>query len=247
MSDVLAHSSIFICGVQRAGTWMLAHSLASSGVAGRPAEYFSHDDMRRFREQWGVATDGEYVERVLAEGTTPNGVFATKLMWNDLESFLFRLRRLLRDYDSSDVDVIAKVFPPPRFVWIRREDLVAQGVSWAKAAQTGQYGARRPATRKPAFDFDEIDALVHLAGVHTGNWRRWFRTHGVRPIEVTYESLCADTAAVVLAVLRELGLEPPPGTTIGPPADLKRQADAVNEEWIARYRDASCGRCTRHR
>jgi trehalose 2-sulfotransferase len=230
-------ASILICGVQRAGTWLLAHSLASSGVAGHPAEYFSHDDLRRFREQWDVTSDAAYLERVIEKGTTPNGVFATKLMWNSLESFLFRLRRLLREYDRPDLEVIEQVFPRPQFVWIRRRDLVAQGVSWAKAAQTGQFAAHQAAASAPVFDFAEIDALVHLAAVQTGNWRRWFAVNGMRPVEITYEELRADTPGVVADVLASLGLELPADVTIGPPPELRPQGDSLSEQWIARYRE----------
>jgi len=234
--------SLFVCGVQRSGTWLLAHLLRSTGVAGRPAEYFSPDDLRRFRAEWGVVRDDEYLARVLEEGTTPNGVFAAKLMWNTLESFLFRLRRLAREYDAADAEVIGRFFREPRYVWIRREDALAQAVSWAKAAQTGQYAAHQEATREPAFDFDQIDGLLHLARVHDGCWRRWFDAQGVVPLRVTYEELCADGRGVTLRLLGELGLAARADVTIAPPPELTKQADAVNAEWIERYRELAAKR-----
>ncbi|MGH3001729.1 MAG: Stf0 family sulfotransferase [Gaiellaceae bacterium] len=38
--------------------------------------------------------------------------------------------------------VFGRVFSNPRFVWIGREDVVAQAVSWWKAIQTEQWWAR---------------------------------------------------------------------------------------------------------
>jgi trehalose 2-sulfotransferase len=157
-------------------------------------------------------------------------------MWNYLDDFLFRLRRETREYDADDLAVISLRFPRPAFVWIRREDTVAQGVSWARAAQTGQYEAHQQPTAEPVFDFEFIDGLVHLARVQTGCWRRWFAYLRIEPFEVTYENLSADVVGTTLSVLAYLGLEPSPEATIGPPSDLIQQADTLSAEWMARYR-----------
>jgi LPS sulfotransferase NodH len=133
------------------------------------------------------------------------------------------------------------VFPEPQFLWLRREDEVAQAVSWAKAAQTGQYAAHQRRGREPEFDFEQIDNLLHLVRVETGVWRRWFAANGVEPFRLTYEELRNDHAAGVLRALEYLGLEAP-GTGITPPPDLTKQADAVNAEWIARYRSLAGAR-----
>lgn len=226
---------VFICATQRTGSWLLAHLLGSAGVVGNPAEFFSQEDMVRLRREWDVVTDRDYVDRVLDVGTTPNGVFTTKLMWDARDGLLFRLRRLTRQYDASDLAVIQEVFPDPRFVWLRREDVVAQAVSWAKASQTGQYAAQQDATAGVVFDFDHIDGLMHLASVQAGEWRRWFAAHGLHPFELTYEELCADRVGMALRVLSYLGIEAPDKPIIAPPW-LKPQSDEVNAEWIARYR-----------
>jgi LPS sulfotransferase NodH len=53
---------------------------------------------------------------------------------------------------------------------------VAQAVSWAKAVQTGQWASFQPVQAEPAFDFDEIDGLYHVARVHDGaRYRRLAR------------------------------------------------------------------------
>lgn len=109
------------------------------------------------------------------------------------------------------------------------------GVSWARAAQTGQYAAFQTPTAESVFDFDYIDGLVHLARVQTGCWRRWFASLGIRPFEVVYEDLSADVDGMTRSILLFLGLEPK-SATFGPPPELTKQADALSAEWIARYR-----------
>ena len=217
--------------MQRAGTSLLARSLQSTGVVGNPDECFLPERVQ--------SPFDEYLGRVFQAGTTPNGVFAAKLMWNYFDDFLFRLRRIRREYEAADLDVMRAVFPDPAFVWIWRRDPVAQGISWARAAQTGKYAAHQEQTAEASFDFQFIDGLVQLARAQTGAWRRWFAAQQVDPFEVTYEDLCADIAGITLGALEVLGLEPLPGREIGPPPELTKQADAVTEEWVSRYRDLS--------
>jgi LPS sulfotransferase NodH len=229
------YQSIFVCGVQRSGTWFLAHLLHSTGVVGLPNEWFHPGDVATFMKEWGVSTYREYLARVLEAGTAPNGVFASKLMWNYFEDFQFEIRRVTGNYEASDITLIQSVFPRPRFVWIRREDVIAQAVSWSKASQTDQYGAGQARTGEPVYNFEEIDALVALARFHNGSWQRWFAANGIEPFELSYERLRDDPVGLTLEILAFAELDPLPGVTITPL--YERQADEINAEWIARYLD----------
>ena len=227
--------SVVICCLPRTGSSLLGHLLYATGAAGWPGEWFSREDVDRNWKAWGVSSWREYVDRVFEAGTAPNGVFCTKLMWGYLGEALFELRRLARMYDEDDLAVLRSFFPEPSFVWIRREDVVAQAVSWAKAVQTGQWASFQPVQAEPAFDFDEIDGLYHLARVHDAAWARWFAAHGVDPLRIVYEELASDPVRVVEDVIARLGLEPSP-VEGHPPMELARQGDAVNRDWAARYR-----------
>jgi trehalose 2-sulfotransferase len=229
-------TSLFVCGVPRSGTSFLAHLLASTGVAGHPSEWFWRDDFERNSRAWGVTSWDEYLDRALERATTPNGALGAKVMWGHLGELLFRLRMRTRSYEAADLAVLEAVFPSPRFVWIIREDKVAQAVSWAKAIQSGSWAAHQPVTGEVEFDFEQVDWLHHEVRIHDGSWRRWFEGHGVEPFHLTYEELCAEGEGTILRVLAWLGLEPLPGAAIGPGSELRKQADDVDAEWAARYR-----------
>ena len=226
---------MIICALPRTGSWLLAHLLHSSGVVGYPGEWFWREDRERLSREWRVRRFGDYLGRVLEAGTSDNGVFAAKVMWGYLHELVFELRRLARAYEDDDLAVLRRFFPEPRFVWLRREDVVAQAVSWAKAVQTDQWAAQQPAQREPEFDFEQVDALYHLARVHDGCWRRWFSAQGIEPHPVVYEELAAEPERVAQGVLDFLGLEA--AAPLVAPADLTRQADEVNLAWSARYRE----------
>ena len=79
--------SYVICCVQRTGSWLLAHTLADTGYAGRPSDYFDDAERENHTREWGLPTGDltAYVRALRDKATTPNGVFGSKLMWNDFD------------------------------------------------------------------------------------------------------------------------------------------------------------------
>jgi LPS sulfotransferase NodH len=230
-------TAYFVCGSPRAGTSLLTGLLTSTGVAGRPEEYFWRDDMPFWSDRWGVSSFGEYLAAALTEGTTPNGVFGAKLMWGYLADFLGRLRALAGRTESPDLALIEHFFPDPRFVWIWRDDFVAQAVSWARALQTGvwyDHVGEQPA-REPKFDFCQIDSLVREAAGHKQAWQDWFAANGLQPFRVRLEDLVLDKVGITRRTLDFLGLEPPDRLVIS--EQTRTQGDALNEHWIDQYRE----------
>jgi LPS sulfotransferase NodH len=230
-----ARTSYFICGVPRAGTWLLAGLLASTGIAGHPHEYFWRDAEKANWAHWSVTSFSEYLWRLKEVGTSGNGVFAAKLMWGYIADFLDKLRKLSGAEATGDRALIEMFFPQPHFVFIWREDGVAQAVSWAKAIQTGRWhhwDSPSPQVQ-PRFDFDQIDALANEAAKHDEAWRRWFAENGVEALHIRYEDLVEDADGVTRKVLAFLGIASPPGLVVT--AQTARVGNAQNREWITRY------------
>lgn len=220
-------SSYFICSGQRSGTWLLSGLLDSTGVAGHPHEYFEGATEQANRRRWQVgAGSAEYLAAVFSVGTTENGVFASSVMWPSFASLLTRL-----------ANPIERFFPRPRYVFLWREDVVAQAVSWARAIQTGYYHHWNRPEGEAAFDFDQIDALVREASLNAASWRRWFAENDIEPLSVRFEELVANKEGVTGSVLRFLEIELPPKAEIS--AQTMQAGDSVNAEWVARYRAGS--------
>jgi LPS sulfotransferase NodH len=224
-------SALLLCSLPRVGSSLLAELLHSTGLVGSAGEWFLYPERARLWREWGVDSHDAYLDRVLSEGTSANGVFAAKVMWGHMGEFLLYARRSARDYQSSDRTVIEALLPQPRFVWLRRDDTVAQAVSWTKAAQTDQWRAGGEVAPL-VYSFAQIDWLVHQIRVWDGAWRRWFEAQRIDPLPLAYEELAADPAGVVDRVLGSLGLELP---AAAPSSSMRKQADDVSEEWISRY------------
>jgi trehalose 2-sulfotransferase len=217
-------SSYLICSGQRSGTWLLSGLLDSTGVAGHPHEYFEAGTERANRERWGVDSLDAYLACVRSVGTTSNGVFAASVMWPNFSSLLDRLSASGQSLEA---------FPQRRFVFLWREDVVAQAVSWSRAAQTGYYHHWDSPAAKPGFDPEQIDALVHEASANVQSWRGWFAEVGVEPLAIRFEDLVADKETTVRRVLSFLDLDLPDGVEIA-----ERTVVASDDEsrvWAEKY------------
>lgn len=251
--------SYLICTTPRTGSTLLCGLMASTKVAGHPESYFREPDEQLWVARWNIAqaSDGafersEFVRAALAAGRTDNGVFAARIMWGTLDHLFDRLRAVHPAPAAGDFDLLNLAFGHTRFVYLHREDVLAQAVSWHRAEQTNVWHQtdreepKQPA-REPRFDFDEIRGLVRTIEEHNAAWRAWFASVGIQPHTVRYEDLDADPVGVAGEVLDFLGLELPPGRPIE--TRHRRLADELNAYWIDRYRaelKAGCFGVDRH-
>src|SRR5262249_54887925 len=142
---------------------------------------------------------------------------------------------------------------------IVRNDRVRQAVSLAKAMRSGQWDSRMsspgsdestsavaPTTGRnqadPPLTYDR--ALIEWCyrrlqdDVHA--WSSAFAAAGVQPRRIEYEQLAAGYEPIAESLLKYLNL-PEVDCRVFAHLDMQRQADAVNEEWVDRFRRESPG------
>jgi LPS sulfotransferase NodH len=178
------------------------------------------------------------LELVLEKGTSPNGVFGTKIMWNYFNTMLKSLQELPEYKEMDAPQLMATLFPNLHYIWIIRRDKVRQAVSWAKAAQTDIYArSTREAPvpkQEPTFDFAFIDQLYNLVLEGEAGWRNFFETCGVQPFQVIYEELVEAYEPTASRILEYLKIPHPKNLVFGE-RRLQKQADALNETWVEKY------------
>jgi LPS sulfotransferase NodH len=244
-------TSDVVCASQRSGTTMLCRALTDTGIAGRPDEYFLAVDEREL-PGWRCWEDGpfgrahdardreHYLEIVYDLGSTPNGIFGAKLMWNNVVWAVAKFQEMPRFSGLERAAVFHAAFPDLHVVYVTRGDRVRQAVSWARMAQDGVWVVSddepaRP-TRPPQYDFDLISGLEGLIVEGERGWRELFDELGLTPYEVLYEELVTEDGyrRTVLGVLEHLGLDTSGVKTLPPPR-THRQADELNDAWVVRY------------
>jgi LPS sulfotransferase NodH len=215
--------SYLICSMPRSGSSLLCELLTATGVAGAPTEVFHPDYMALLKHQWQVETLDDYLTELLARKTGPNGVFGAKAHWGQYHPA----------FEEADP---RSIFPNVHVIAITRRDHLRQAVSWVRALQTMRWQsgrAERP-QRNAEFDGEHITRKLGRIEREEDAWRGLFARHDIAPHPVVYENLVADQDATVRGVLEFIGVEPP-GDLRTEPA-IQRQADALSEEWVERYR-----------
>lgn len=243
-------TSYLICCNPRSGSWLLAEALHFMGIAGYPREYFMQEEEKEWFDRWGVSTYAAYLDKVIEAGTTPNGVFGAKAHWYQFVDLPPKLRQLPGCGKLALPEMMSKLFPNLRYIWITRRDKVRQAVSHLKAIQTRRWwqiegwkeAEDEPLWRKqsfaqgkePMFDFKEIDRLLQMAIANDRAWQQYFQECGAKPLVVVYEELIQAYESTIRWVLEELHI-PLPADLVIPEPRLKKQADPVSEEWVQRY------------
>ena len=263
MTDV--RLSYLVCATQRSGSTLMCELLKSTGVAGRPEEYFEamrdtgipphpgdflrglpptelgiRDDPRppeapAYSSLAGLTDYRQHLERSLAHGTTPNGVFGAKLMFNQLDE-LHALAGRLPELSGLEIGrLLERLFHGPRYIWVSRRDVVRQAVSMWKAIQTRTWrdGDGDEAVT-PEYRFEAIDHLVRRFEADERGWQSFFSRNGVQPLRIAYEDeLVADRGATVRRALDWLSLSPPSGWRAEEP--MRRQSGTESDDWVAAY------------
>ena len=259
--------SYLVCATQRSGSTLLCELLRATDVAGVPDEYFERlretGLPRQPRQYFKDPSVGDIAERlaptepgrpeqpgefeawfryVLQRGTSPNGVFGAKMMWNYLEDFKTRMAELPGLEDLSFNERLSAVFPRLKIIFMRRRDKVAQAVSLWKAIQTQRWRTDSESDLEDhdvadppnsAYDYAAIEYLLDELHRWDARWEDWFHATGREPIRIFYDEFTASRAATIGRVLDALGIDPPAPEGKGP---MQRQADDLSKDWVVRFR-----------
>jgi LPS sulfotransferase NodH len=239
-------AAYLICCLPRTGSWLLAEELQSTGVAGRPREYFAAEVWHKFLRKWHMPPESPYSDffaRVLDEATTENGVWGAKAHWYQFNNLLNRLRAIPGLENLPTESLLPRVLPNLRYIHLQRRDRIRHTVSFARASETKVWWefdsssgpSRRVLAQTPRFSVATLDDLHATIRSHTRNWRRYFAQCNVDPLELYYEEVAQDPAAAVRRVLDFLEI-PAPRTPETRNRRLRCQADDLSEMWVTRYR-----------
>lgn len=233
--------SVFVCCTPRSGSSLLTDLLGSSQVMGGiRIEYFNpYVEQQIFKEEGPFSGWPDYLKHVMITGTTSNGVFGTKIHADNLVYLMYQLRRTFLDHASSDdFDLMRMVFPEVgrsrSFIYIWRQRILEQAVSFVIAETTGSWNDTTSVKREPVYDRSAlIRAYWTLMEQHSA-WQDWFARYRISPLPVQYEQLVSDRQKVLADVFRHTGVACPPGLELS--AIRRRQSTDLNARWVAQLK-----------
>lgn len=217
--------------IARTGSTLLCDALINTGLAGAPMEFFNQGYMRDYYEMWGVNNTRDYLLKLFHKKTTANGIWGFKANYIQMSAF--------------PSGVIQSLFPGLRYIYLSREDKLAQAISELKAEQTQQWHTGVQHTfpgYKPQelkYDYKHLKAIIEYFESEEKRWEIYFIENQIKPLRITYEELISCYDETIKKVLNFLGVNLPANFVIPQTTRFKKLADAVSLEWTARYKKNS--------
>jgi LPS sulfotransferase NodH len=230
-------SIYIIASSMRTGSYLLCEGLEATGQAGHPREIFCPERREDYCEQWHLPAKipfSKFLRTGLQKGTTENGVCGIKIHWHHVEPL-----SMMRGGVGKPWNILLQLFPTAKYVHLSRRDRRAQAISWHRAKATNQWwhieGEEGPPRTglAPVFDAAEIRRMEIELERQDNCWKEFFAARPVASITMDYEALAANYQGEVARVLEFIGQDPTRAKQIPPPR-LKRQRDALTEEWHRR-------------
>lgn len=203
-------SKVLICTTGRTGSFWLCRAMIDSGI-GVPHEYFHDLHARVIGPRLGVdelrnsrlletdsAVRRAYIE-VLLKRRTVNGIFAAKIHQGQLERYL---------NNPEGLDLFQNAY----FIYLHREDLLAQAISYRVAMLTGRWGLDGTVTSSRVtdpqfFDNAQIARDMEMFAADNTAWRLFFARNAIMPLTISYEEMKDDLPATLRKIVETFGLE----------------------------------------
>ena len=239
----------------RTGSWLLTYALQDSGIAASPDEYFAPAIEEFWIQRFGLKSPEaggsyrNYLSAVFRFGTSPDGLFGSKLLWESVGAFTGRLREDPALADLETADLLPAVFPRLQVILLQRRDKVRAAVSRWRAATSGVWAVEltgEPAWLSPVeplptyFHPQTISDLHDLAHAEENAWLRLATEMRVPFLCIQYEDLVTAWDQSMRQVLAFLGRELPRSAPMPKPR-LRRQADEETGAYVSAWRAATGG------
>ena len=193
-------------------------------------------EVQTWRDLFNCRAHVEYFYRYVSLCSSPNGVFAAKLMWTQLISLSNDIVRYLGVRGNSHHDILSSYVGQLSYIRLVRRDRLRQAISLVRAMQTGIWSQKigdAIRTVPSVYDKAAIDWAIRKIRIENLYWARHVRLAGGVPLTLYYEDFCKQPTGASDTIVSWLGLESLPADSGG--FSLTRQADGTTEEWVQRY------------
>lgn len=224
--------SIVLCATPRTGSTLACDVLAGTGQLGLPKEPFAAVAIPACADAWGVppleVDPARYLRAVFTNGTTPNGICAVKVMWEDVASLARATNRHEADALDSFVDPVALL--------VTRRDKVAAAVSQHRAERTGEWSTTdvegRPDPGRA--DLGRVSELHDAQHDGAEQWRALVVASALPMAEVVYEDVVGDPARIAVVAARLVGVELEEEPEVRTALRIQRDTwnDEVRRAWL---------------
>lgn len=218
-----------IATTQRTGSHYLAHLLGARGVVGVPFEYLNdHRILLEMNARGWENTERNQIrliDEMKRRRAGSAGWFGIKAHWHTWR-------------EVTSQPELAQTVQPERYVYLIREDRVAQAASLALAEQTGWWVDASQMTKATAeYSASDIVRALETIDVENAAWQEYF-ARGRECLMLSYEEIVTDPDAAVSAVCSHLGVVEVPAPKASFP-EVPPRPEGLVAEWAARFRSGA--------
>ncbi len=214
---------LIIASTGRSGSHMLGHALWKTGCFGFPLEYLNPGEFSR----WADLTGKNTIEDILIElqkiRTSPNGVFAIKIHYAQIEQSIKSFKKL------------QSLFPNAYYVMLTRNCVLSQAVSLSKAKQTRTWLTDKAEEHQNLrYSFKEINRNIKFFLRQNSSWHYTLNIHKCKYMHITYEELELNLNQVISKIAKYVEVNIPV-TNLECEKITHKQRDSINEEWKNKF------------
>jgi LPS sulfotransferase NodH len=221
----------------RSGSTWLSREIARLGDMSHPDEYFLADEFRNSLPENPCKNIKEFYELVSKKKMTLDGIFGFQISFLDLGEIEIEVKIL----DLLPIDRY--------FIYLNRQNFVAQGVSLHLAYETRRFhslwepdtpdGRERPARYDgQMIKYWTANILYQEYGIE-----QWLQAHDVTALRVSYEDLLPNIDAVIAKIAQWIGVDVDFTGLRRPIPSPTRLYSDVNREFEARFREENRAWC----
>jgi LPS sulfotransferase NodH len=157
------------------------------------------------------------------------------MMYRQMTAFAADLKRYKSIDAGGMIDTIDLAFGAPRYVQLLRRDKERQVISLVRANQTGIWSSAQNNSAPPVYDAVLLDRGKDFLLGQEMAWNEALgRLDQSRKMRLYYEDVVEDMEATLTLLLNWLQIADTP-RPFRPPS-MKRQSDAITQEWLDRWR-----------
>ena len=186
--------SLIVFSLGRTGSSWLTIGMYKVGL-GIPMEYFHLEKMENMYKRWKNTSDFAFTEDTLAEyinllytnRTTKNGVWSSKIHINQWRALYKKI------YSTEDVMQLCtdlkEKFINPHFVFLYREDILLQAISFYIAIETNSWSSEYAEKNTVEYNFASLKSLLVEVVTQVQRCRLIQQNMDAPKIELHYEEL----------------------------------------------------------
>ena len=219
-----------IYSMPRSGTRLLK-SLLMQQNCGTPSENLNPIEIRKFEAMPPTKRLSNFYNL-----GTQGGVFGITIHTHHLmdRGGINFLKELSGTELEDSFELLRRLFPCAKHIYLYRRNKVKQAISWLKAERTGAFSKNDKESMVGEYSSEDISDQIKRISRSDAVWLDFFEKYNIHPFTLTYEELCRDKKQMISNILDFLEVDRD-NICLNPDLLPERLYNTTSEEWYQRY------------